>query len=64
MLENEITIHLEHLSDKWQKKKTLFDPLTLALSILIVFYLICLIFIKKNTETFDPLSIAYLFSNC
>ncbi len=43
----------------------LFDPLTLALSILILFYL-CLLFIKKQTKkhTFDPLSIAYLFSNC
>ncbi len=42
---------------------SLFDPLTLALSILILFDLICL-FIKKKTQTFDPLSIAYLFSNC
>ncbi len=27
---------------------SLFDPLTLALSILILFYLICLLFIKKK----------------
>ncbi len=25
---------------------------------------ICLLFIKKNTHTFDPLSTAYLFCNC
>ncbi len=34
-------------------------------TILNLFDLICLLFIKKkNTQTFDPLSIAYLFSNC
>ncbi len=32
---------------------SLFDPLTLALSILILFYIICLLF--KKTQTFDPL---------
>ncbi len=38
---------------------SLFDPLTLAHSILILFYLICLLFIYlKNTQIFDPLSIA------
>ncbi len=40
---------------------SLFDPLTLELSILILFDLI---FLLKNKQTFDPLSIAYLFSNC
>ncbi len=42
---------------------SLFDPLTLALSIQILFNLISLLF-KKNIDTFDPLPIAYLFSNC
>ncbi len=38
---------------KWLKThlfRSLFDPLTLALSILIVFYLICLLFIKKKKQ--------------
>ncbi len=43
---------------------SLFDPLTPALSILNVFDLICYFYLKKNTDAFDPLSIAYLLSNC
>ncbi len=49
---------------------SLFDPLTLALSILILFYLSVFFLFKKHTHThththtLDPLSIAFLFSNC
>ncbi len=42
---------------------SLFDPLTLALSILIIFYISVVFYLKKKKHTFDPLSIAYLFSN-
>ncbi len=43
---------------------SLFDPLTLALSILILFDLsVFFLFIYKK-NTFDPLSTAYLLSNC
>ncbi len=57
---------LTHLQEtaKNTSLPSLFDPLTLALSILNLFYLICLLFYKKKTDTFDPLSIAYLLSNC
>ncbi len=41
---------------------SLFDPLTLALSIIILFYLSVFFLFKKHT--FDPLSTAYLFCNC
>ncbi len=58
-----ILTHLQETA-KNTSLPSLFDPLTLALSILILFDLICLLFYKKNTQTFDPLSITYLFSNC
>ncbi len=53
-----ILTHLQETA-KNTSLQSLFDPRTLALSILILLY-----FYLKNTHTFDPLSNAYLFSNC
>ncbi len=56
---------LTHLQEtaKNTSLPSLFDLLTLALSILILFYL-SVFFLFKKTHTLDPLSTAYLFCNC
>ncbi len=57
---------LSHLQEsaKITSLPSLFDPLTLALSILILFDLSVFFLFKKNPHTLDPLSTAYSFSNC
>ncbi len=57
---------LSHLQEtaKNISHPSLFDPLSLTLSILILFYLSVFFLFKKIPHTFDPLSTAYLFSNC
>ncbi len=56
---------MKHLQEtaKNTSLPSLFDPLTLALSILILFYL-SVFFLFKKKHTLDPLSTAYLFCNC
>ncbi len=54
-----ILTHLQETA-KNTSLPSLFDPLTLALSILILFYLICLLFIKKNTNIWPSINCIFI----